>query len=64
MTEAQKLVRALLGENIRFELDAAASCGPVRAHPEQLTQVVLNLAVNARDAMPRRRTADGRAPRT
>ena len=53
VTEAQKLVARLLGENIRFELDAHQGLWTARAHPDQVTQVVLNLAVNARDAMPR-----------
>jgi signal transduction histidine kinase len=50
--EAHKLVSRLLGENIRFELETAPGLWTARAHPDQVTQVVLNLAVNSRDAMP------------
>jgi len=45
------LVR-LIGENIRIETRSAPDLGHVEVDPSQLTQVVLNLAVNARDAMP------------
>ena len=53
VAEAHKLVSRVLGENVRVELHAAPGLWTARAHPEQVTQVVLNLAVNGRDAMPR-----------
>jgi PAS domain S-box-containing protein len=48
----QSLLNSLLREDIRTVLDLASEPGFVRADPTQLEQVVLNLAVNARDAMP------------
>ena len=51
--EAELLLDRLPGERITVELALAAEVAPVWADPSQLTQVLLNLAVNARDAMPR-----------
>ncbi len=45
------LLRRLLPENIAIDLRAALSVAPVNADPTQLEQVVINLCVNARDAM-------------
>jgi PAS domain S-box-containing protein len=47
------MVKRLIGSDIEFLTDPAADLGPVRADPTQLGQVLLNLAANARDAMPR-----------
>ena len=46
------LVERLLGGRIRLDLDLAPDLGPVRGDRVNLEQVLMNLAVNARDAMP------------
>jgi len=48
----QKMLRRLIGENIDLQLDLAADLHTVESDASQMEQVVLNLAVNARDAMP------------
>jgi signal transduction histidine kinase/CheY-like chemotaxis protein len=52
VTETANMLRRLIGENIRLHLDLPADVWPVRADPTQLDQIILNLAINARDAMP------------
>jgi two-component system cell cycle sensor histidine kinase/response regulator CckA len=49
---SEKLLRSVLGEEIELESHPQAGLWPVRCDPTQLEQVVINLAVNARDAMP------------
>ena len=46
------LLRRLIGEDMQFVTDLDADIAHVLADPSQLEQVILNLAVNARDAMP------------
>jgi nitrogen-specific signal transduction histidine kinase len=46
------LLRRLIEENVATVIKVAPDAGRVRVDPSQLEQVVLNLAINARDAMP------------
>jgi PAS domain S-box-containing protein len=48
----ENLLVRLIGETIRIELVLAPDLGSVRADPGQVEQVIVNLAINARDAMP------------
>lgn len=52
LAELKKMLRRLLGEDIELELMLAQELGAVRVDPGQFEQVVVNLAVNARDSMP------------
>jgi signal transduction histidine kinase len=51
--ESAKLVRRVIGENIQLVLELDRELPQVVADAGQLNQVLVNLAVNARDAMPR-----------
>jgi PAS domain S-box-containing protein len=53
VVNAEKLLRRVLGEDIEFTVRLAPGRCTVRCDPSQLEQIVVNLAVNARDAMPR-----------
>jgi two-component system cell cycle sensor histidine kinase/response regulator CckA len=50
--EIAPLLRRLIGENIQLDIHLPASRSTIFIDPNQLEQVLLNLAVNARDAMP------------
>jgi signal transduction histidine kinase/CheY-like chemotaxis protein len=51
ITEISKMLPVLIGEDIEYNFYAARSLGLVKADPSQIEQVLMNLAVNARDAM-------------
>ncbi len=52
MSELSMLLRRLLGERVKLEVKEGRDLWPVEADLSQLEQVIVNLAVNARDAMP------------
>ncbi|MGH7732440.1 MAG: PAS domain S-box protein [Gemmatimonadales bacterium] len=52
VADLTRLLGRVLGEDIHFETRLRPDLGKVRADPGQLGQVIMNLAVNARDAMP------------
>jgi len=47
-----KMLRRIIGEDMGFEFLPAADLANVRVDPGQIEQVIMNLAINARDAMP------------
>ncbi len=50
--EVVKFLKRLIGEHIELVLRIQPDLGRVRADPSQVEQVIMNLAINARDAMP------------
>jgi PAS domain S-box-containing protein len=52
ITETSQLLQRLIGEDIELVILPAPDLAPVKADPDQIAQVLVNLAVNARDAMP------------
>lgn len=50
---AEAMVQHLVGEDVEVRLEITGDGGPIIADPGQIEQVLMNLAVNARDAMPR-----------
>src|SRR6185436_10293268 len=53
VTEVDRMLRRVIGEHIQLEADLTPSLQMVRADPGQIHQMLMNLAINARDAMPR-----------
>src|ERR1700686_1815665 len=69
VTDVRNLLTRLIGENIELVDELAEDLGLVRMDPAQVHQIILNLVLNARDAMPdggritlRTRNCDGRRP--
>jgi len=52
VTDTEKMLRRLVGENIEWDLRTDPDVGAVKIDRAQLEQVLMNLVVNARDAMP------------
>jgi signal transduction histidine kinase len=52
VSEMGKMLPRLIGEHIEYSFSPDSSLASVKADPGQIEQVILNLAVNARDAMP------------
>ena len=53
VNEAARMVRRLIPENIELDLQLAGDLGMVKVDPMQIDQVLMNLVLNARDAMPK-----------
>ena len=53
LKEVVKLLQPLMGDDVQILLREGAAQAVIEADPSQLDQVVLNIAVNARDAMPK-----------
>jgi len=52
IADTQKIIKRLIGEDIEIKTTLAAGLPTVKADPGQIEQIIMNLAVNARDAMP------------
>ena len=52
VSELEKMLRQVIGDEVELETIKAPALSQVRADPNQIEQILVNLAVNARDAMP------------
>lgn len=52
LADSEKMLRRLLGEDVQLVLQLAPKLHRTQADPGQITQIIMNLAINARDAMP------------
>ncbi len=52
VSHLSEMLRRLIGEDIALTTVLGPALGPVKADPGQIEQIIMNLAVNARDAMP------------
>jgi PAS domain S-box-containing protein len=50
--DTAKMLKRLIGEDIEFRVNPTESLWTIKADPDQFVQVLMNLCVNARDAMP------------
>ena len=52
LSELDKMLPRLIGEDIAYRTDLDPALSPIKADPGQIQQIIMNLALNARDAMP------------
>ncbi|HTC35580.1 MAG TPA: PAS domain S-box protein [Bryobacteraceae bacterium] len=53
VADIEKMLHRLIGEDVQFSTVLGPAISPVKVDPGQIEQVIINLAVNARDAMPK-----------
>ena len=53
VTDLERMLRRMIGEDIELRVSPQSDLGNIKADPVQLEQVIMNLVVNARDAMPK-----------
>src|SRR5207249_1650471 len=52
VVQTEKMLRRLIGEDVELILNLASDIGNIKAEPNHVEQAIVNLVVNARDAMP------------